>query len=386
MSDYYDTLGVSRDATSDEVKKAYRKQAVKYHPDKNPGDAEAEQKFKEISEAYEVLSDQQKREMYDRYGKEGVGAGAGFPGGAGGGFSSMEEALRTFMGAFGGGGDSLFDSFFGGGMQGGGRDHLARKGVSKKVALTVSFTEAAKGIEKELAVTNWVACGGCGGRGTKSSDGVKTCTRCRGSGQVVQSHGFFSMAMACSDCQGEGKVITDPCSECRGQQKVKKKQNVTVRIPAGIDSDMRLKLTGYGDAGEGGGPSGDLYVFVTVKPHDLFKREGDHLILDLPIGFAEAALGCKKEIPTLSGSCRVSIAEGIQHGKVLRVRNEGLPNVHGRGRGDLLVHVIIETPTKLNERQKELMKEFGDLEQQHNQPKKRSFLEKIRSFFKELSV
>lgn len=382
MSDYYETLGVSRDASVEQIKKAYRKQALKYHPDKNQGDAEAEQRFKEISEAYEVLSDEQKRSIYDRYGKDGL-QGSGFGGASSQGFSSMEDALRTFMGAFGGmGGDSIFDSFFGGAGGGFGQQSYARQGNSKKISLTVTFEEAAKGVEKELAISNYVLCKTCDGKRTTSANGIQTCRHCGGTGQIMQSRGFFSMSVTCSHCGGEGRVIIDPCSTCRGLGKVKEKQNVSVRIPAGVDSGMRLKMSGYGDAGEDGGPPGDLYVFINVQKHSVFDRQGDDILVDLPIGFAEAALGCKKEIPSLfSKTCRITIPEGTQSGKTFRVRGEGFPNVHGQGKGDLLVSVIVETPTSLNSEQKRLLKEFGALENSHNLPKQESFLSKIRSFF-----
>jgi molecular chaperone DnaJ len=387
MADYYDVLEVSRQATAEEVKKAYRKKALQFHPDKNPGNAEAEKRFKEISEAYEVLSDDKKRQMYDRYGKEGVQAAAS--GGHGQqGFSSMDEALRTFMGAFGmgGGGESIFD-FFGGGATGsefgsreGGRG--ARQGSSKRVNITISFEEAARGVDKELAITNYVTCTTCQGRGASSPQGVKTCTQCGGKGQVFEQRGFFSMTMNCPLCQGEGKVITDPCKTCQGQGVVREKQHVKIHIPAGVDSGMRLKMNGYGDAGQSGGPAGDLYVFITVEPHELFEREGNDITLDLPISFAEAALGCKKEVPSLTNhACRITIPEGTQNGKMFRVKGEGFPNVHGHGKGDLLVRIFVETPTQLGERQKELLTEFSALEGPNNLPKRKGFVDKIKDFF-----
>lgn len=383
MADYYEILQVPRTATKEEIKKAYRKNAVKYHPDKNPGDAEAEKKFKEISEAYEVLSDDQKRQIYDRHGKEGLNNP--FGGGGGGGhhhFTSMDEALRTFMGAFGGmGGESPFESFFGGGHPGGG-GRMRRQGASKRVNLTVSFTEAAKGIDKELKITNLVNCADCKGKGSARPDAIKTCTRCGGQGQVFEQRGFFSMSMACPDCRGEGKIITDPCKGCSGQGSVKKQQQVKVHIPAGVDNGMRLKMAGYGDAGENGGPAGDLYVFITVEPHELFEREGDDLLLDLPISFTEAALGCKKEVPGITGHhCRITIPEGTQNGKIFRVRGEGFPNVHGHGKGDMLVKIFVETPTSINKRQRELLEEFSQLEDPASLPRKKNFLDKLKGFF-----
>ena len=381
MADYYEVLGVSRNATADELKKAYRKMAVKYHPDKNPGDAEAESRFKEISEAYDVLGDEQKRHLYDRYGKEGVRG----VGGAGG-YENMEDALRTFMGAFGGmGGDSVFESFFGGGGQGGFQrsgGRMQRPGASKRVTLNLSFEEAAVGADKEIAITNLATCKICHGKRTASSTGIKRCSRCEGAGQVFEQRGFFSMSMTCPQCHGEGQMVADPCKECHGQGLVKEKQRVKVHIPAGVDSGMRLKMSGYGDAGQGGGPHGDLFVIINVEPHDVFHREGDDVILDLPISFTEAALGAKKEVPSLGKiHSRIVIPEGTQNGKVFRVKGEGFPNVHGRGKGDLLVRIFVETPSKLTMKQKELLEEFHKLEKPANMPKQTSFIDKLKSLF-----
>lgn len=383
MADYYETLEVARDASIDDIKKAYRKKALKFHPDKNPGDAEAEKRFKEISEAYEILSDEKKRQVYDRYGSEAFTGGAGHPGAGGAGFSSMDEALRTFMHAFGGGGaENPFESFFGGFGGGGAGPRTHRQGASKRVNITVSFEEAAKGVDKELAITNYVSCATCHGKGAASSQGIKKCTRCKGQGQVFEQRGFFSMSMTCPECQGEGQIITDPCKTCRGQGLVKEKQHVKIHIPAGVDTGMRLKMSGYGDAGQDGGPAGDLYVFISVSPHEIFEREGNDILLDLPISFTEAALGCKKEVPSVTGhTCRISIPEGTQNGKVFRVTGEGFPNVHGHGKGDLLVKVFVETPTKLTDQQKKLLEEFSKLESPSNLPKRKSFLDKIKGLF-----
>jgi molecular chaperone DnaJ len=386
MSDYYQTLGVSKSASSEEIKKAYRKSALKYHPDKNQGDAGSEKKFKEISEAYEVLSDEKKRQIYDQYGADALRGAAGMGGASGGpgGFSSMEEALRTFMNAFGGGGggggESMFESFFG--FEGEGAHGGARQGASKKMNLSVSFEEAMKGVEKQAALTNYTNCETCGGTGAKSAQGIKKCPGCRGSGQVHQSRGFFSMTSVCPQCYGKGQMISDPCTDCRGQGRVKKRQEVNIKVPPGVDTSMRLRMSGYGDAGEGGGPPGDLYIFISVEPHEVFTREGDDVIIELPLSFTEAALGCKKELPTpLGGSCRILIPEGTQYGKILRVREEGAPNVHKRGRGDMLVHIFVETPVHLNEKQKQLLKDFAELEGEQNSPRKRSFFDKLKQFF-----
>ena len=381
MTDYYQTLGLTKGASKEEIKKAYRKLAVKYHPDKNPDNKDAELKFKEISEAYDVLSDDQKRQMYDTYGADALRGGMGGAGAQG--FASMEDALRTFMGAFGGGGgggaESIFDSFFGGDQHGG---SYARQGVSKKASITISFEEAAKGVEKDLNITNNVNCGGCNGTGAKSASDIQNCPTCGGTGQVHQTRGFFSMSTTCHHCHGAGKIIKNPCGTCHGTGKEKKKQRVSVKIPAGIDDGMRIRMSGYGDAGENGGPAGDLFVYVRVKEHEFFEREGDDLHLELPITFSDAALGAKKEIPTLfDNTYKLTIPEGTQSGKVLRVRNEGMPNVHGHGRGDLLVHLQVETPVNLSSEQKKLLEEFNKLESPNNSPKKKSFLDRLKVFF-----
>ncbi len=388
MADYYDVLGISKGATADEIKKAYRKNALKYHPDKNPGDAAAEKKFKEISEAYEVLSDEKKRQIYDQYGPEALRGGMGGPGGMGGmggGFSSMEEALRTFMGAFGGGGgggggESIFDSIFG--FETEGQSGGAQQGASKKMNLTVTFEEAIKGTEKEAMITNFATCSRCHGSGASTSAAIKKCSRCHGSGMVHQTRGFFSMSSPCHTCHGRGKIIADPCPECQGEGRVKKRTSVKIKIPAGVDNGMRIRMQGYGDAGTGGAPAGDLYVYINIEPHPVFQRDGDDVIVELPLSFTEATLGCKKEIPSpTGGSLRIDIPEGTQSDKVLRVKGKGSPNVHGNGHGDLLVRLSIETPVRLTEKQKELLKEFAALETEANSPRRKTFFDKMKSFF-----
>ena len=383
--DYYGALGVSKDASPEEIKKAYRKKALEFHPDRNPGNPKAEAQFKVISEAYEVLSDETKKRTYDQYGEAGLNGGMGGAGGfpGGGGFSSMEDALRTFMGAFGGsrggGGDSVFDSFFGGG--GGGYEE-ERKGASKKATVRVSFEEAARGTEKELAISNFITCDTCHGSGAKSKNGIKTCSACQGKGQTYQSRGFFSMSSTCHQCNGAGQIITDPCKDCNGAGRKKEKQRIKIRIPAGVDTGMRLKMAGYGDAGEAGAASGDLYVYIEVEQHDAFTREGDDVYLELPITFTEAALGCKKEVPTpLNEPCRFTVPEGTQSGKLLRLSGKGFPNVHGQGHGDLLIRILVETPVRLTEAQKEILRSFENLDAPQNHPRRKGFLEKLKVFF-----
>jgi molecular chaperone DnaJ len=385
--DFYSVLGIARSASPDEIKKAYRKKALECHPDRNPDNPKAAEEFKVVSEAYEVLSDENKRKLYDQYGEDGLrgagGMGGGFPGGAGG-FSSMEEALRTFMGAFGQGGgrggESVFDSFFGGGGES--FDEESRKGSSKKVTIRIPFEEAARGTEKELSIQNYISCETCQGTGAKSRQSVKTCSACKGQGQIYQSRGFFSMSSVCPQCGGAGQVITDPCKSCAGAGRIKEKQRIKVRIPAGVDNGMRLKMTGYGDAGEAGGPPGDLYVYIEVEPHEAFTREGDNVYLDMPLSFSEAALGCKKDLPTpLGETCRVQVPEGTQSGKLLRVSGKGFPNVHGQGQGDLLIRAVVETPVKLSEKQKDLLRSLEELDSAQNYPRKKGFLDKLKSFF-----
>lgn len=386
MSDYYAILGLTRGATPEEIKKAYRKKALQYHPDKNPGDPKAESQFKELSEAYEVLSDDKKKQIYDQYGADALkggfgGAGGGHPGG----FSSMEEALRTFMGAFGGGGGSsqggsIFDSFFG--FESAQEEAGMRQGANKKMNLSISFEEALRGTEKSVAITNYATCERCHGRGAASEKGIKRCSRCQGAGQVHQSRGFFSMASTCPQCHGAGKMITEPCLGCDGVGRVKKKEEITITVPPGIDNGMRLRMGGYGDAGEGGGPTGDLYVSIKVESHDFFERQGDDILLELPLSFTEAALGCKKELPTpLGEKCLITIPEGTQTGKSFRVKGKGSPNVHNQGKGDLIVTVTLETPVGLNEKQKELLKSFAELEGSQNSPRQRTFVDKLKSLF-----
>ncbi len=359
-SDYYELLGVNKTATVDEIKKAYRKNALKYHPDRNQGDATAEKKFKAVSEAYEVLSDEKKRQVYDQYGPEALrGGGPASPEGFG--FASMDEALRTFMGAFGGGGGeggSMFGSLFGFETDEG----RGSQGSSKKMKLSVSFEEAVKGTEKEALIVNYVTCSGCSGLGASSKKNIKKCSRCHGSGVVHQSRGLFSMSSACPGCNGQGETILDPCKECRGAGRVEKKQQIKIKVPAGIDSNMRLKLNGYGDVGPGGGPPGDLYVYVTVEPHATFRRDGDDVIVGISLSVTEAILGCKKEVffPA-GGSARIDVPEGTQPDKILRVKGKGFPNVHGKGCGDFLMKISIKIPTNLSEDQKKKVKELGDL-------------------------
>lgn len=376
---YYEDLEIPRNATQKEIKEAYLKQALKYHPDKNK-DPEATEKFKKISTAYETLKDTNKRQMYDQYGTSDPRT-AGFGSSGNGGFSSMEDALRTFMSAFSGGNrGSIFDSFFAGESDGPG----AHQGASKKIRISLSFEEAVKGTEKQASITNYIRCNVCNGLGAASANEVKTCPTCRGSGQIHQTTGFFSMTSACNKCYGQGEIITNPCKTCHGEGRVKKKQVIPIKIPAGVNTGMSLCMSGYGDAGERGGPPGDLYVSITVDSHNIFQREEDNVIVELPINFIEASLGCKKDLPTPSGeTIRVSIPEGTQNGKVLKVEGKGVRNVQGRGHGDLLVKLRIETPVRLTTDQKDLLKKFQELQTERNYPIQSNFSEKVKVFFSE---
>lgn len=382
MADYYQILGISKNATADEIKKAYRKKALQFHPDKNPDNKNAEAQFKQVSEAYEVLSDQNKRQMYDQYGEEGFKHASGMGGGPQG-FSaaSMEEALRTFMGAFGNGrgsGGGIFDTFFESGFS----DSGARAGASKKVSITITFEEAIKGVTKEVSINNYSLCESCQGSGAKNPSSISTCSTCGGQGTIHQNRSIFSMSATCPTCHGAGRVITTPCPKCQGIGRLKKRKHVKVTIPAGVDTGMRLKINNCGDAGVGGGPAGDLYVDIQVKDHEFFLRDGDDVILQLAITFAEASLGTKKEILTpLSGSYLITIPSGTQSGKILRVRGHGVPNVYGNGQGDLLVKIQVDTPTQLNDRQKELLEEFSKLENAKNPTKGNSLFGRMRQLF-----
>ena len=392
MADFYNVLGVPKDASATDIKKAYRKLAVKFHPDKNPDDSTAQDKFKKISEAYETLSDDSKRQIYDQEGEEGLRGGMGGMGGGAQGFSSMEEALRTFMGAFGGGGGgghgggSMFDNIFG--AEGGGAStanagNYPTQGASKKLSLTIDFEDAANGVTKEAVINRNISCGKCQGSGAESKSDIKTCSTCNGAGQVQQTRGFFSMTTTCPTCHGSGSMIAKACSKCHGNGKEKKKETVKIGIPAGIDSGMRLKMGGYGDDGENGGPAGDLYVYITVKPHEVFIREGDDIYVDLPITFTDAALGTKKEIPTLhKETFLLTIPEGSTSGKTLRIKGKGFRNVHGSGIGDLLVRLHVETPVHLNTKQKKLLTELGESLGSGNSPNSKSFFDKLKSFIR----
>ncbi|CAL93679.1 molecular chaperone DnaJ [Azoarcus olearius] len=369
--DYYEVLGVNRDAGDDEIKKAYRKLAMKYHPDRNPDSKEAEEKFKEAKEAYEVLSDAQKKGAYDRYGHAGVDPSMG---GGGGG-----QGFEGFADAFG----DIFGDLFGGRGGGGGRSNVYR-GADLRYNLEISLEEAARGAEKTIRIPTVEECGTCHGSGAKPGTQPKTCPTCGGAGQVRIQQGFFSIQQTCPKCHGTGRIIPDPCGDCGGAGRVKKQKTLEVKIPAGIDEGMRLRHSGHGEPGVNGGPPGDLYVEIHIRQHPVFERDHDDLHCEMPISFATAALGGEIEIPTLEGMARIKIPAETQSGKVFRLRGKGIKNVRSHTHGDLMCHVVVETPVNLTERQKELLREFeevskGDAER-HN-PKAKSWMDKVRDFF-----
>jgi molecular chaperone DnaJ len=384
--DYYEVLGVGREATPEEIKRAYRKLALKYHPDKNPGDKEAEEKFKEIGEAYEVLSDQQKRATYDRFGHAafapGTGAGAGPFGGQypGGGFHDPFEVFRE---VFGGAGGSILDDFFEQAFGGGGRHSRggAQHGNDLRYDLEIDLEEAARGSEKEIAFTKLDTCPECRGRGASDGSKAETCPTCHGQGQVAHSRGFFTVASTCPRCNGAGQILTNPCKRCGGEGRMQHHTKLKVRIPAGIESGSRLRSSGNGEAGTRGGPAGDLYVVIHVNEHEIFTRHGDDLLCDVPISFPTAALGGEIEVPTLNGAARLKIPAGTQSGTLFRLRGKGMPNVHGHGHGDQHVRVMVEVPSRLSRAQREKLDEFAALGNDESYPQLKSFLEKAKRFF-----
>ena len=362
--DYYEILGLRNNASEMEIKKAFRKLAMEHHPDKNPDNHEAAEKFKEAAHAYEVLSDAQKRASYDQYGHSGVeGAGGGF----GGGFGA-----RDFTDIFG----DVFGDFFGG-AAGYGRTRASR-GADLRYNMTITFEEAAFGKETTIKIPKDEKCPDCDGTGCKAGTKPKVCQQCGGSGQTRFQQGFFSISRTCGLCRGAGSIITDPCKTCKGRKVVEKEKTLSVKIPPGVETGNRLRLNGEGEPGMMGGPPGDLYIVISVKEHPIFVREGDDIWCEVPIGFTTAALGGEIEVPTLTDKVKLKIPEGTQTGKVFKLRGKGIANVKGYGLGDEMVRVLVETPTKLTAKQKELLKEFSRLAGDNEHPMSKGFLDKVK--------
>jgi len=345
-SDYYEVLGVPRDADQAAIKRAYRKLAVQYHPDRNPDDPEAEERFKEAAEAYEVLSDAEKRRLYDRHGHEGL-RGAGFQG-----FAGFDDIFSHF-------GDIFGDIF---GFGGAGRARRGnRRGADLRLDLSISFDEAMQGVEREVPIHRWESCDCCAGSGAEPGTRPETCSTCSGRGQVVHSQGLFMISTTCPRCHGSGELITHACGTCQGRGRVRVEKRVRVPIPAGVDSGNRIRISGEGEPGEPGTMPGDLYVFIRVEPHPFFTREEDDLHCEIPIGIVQATLGAKLEVPTLNGAERVTIEPGTQPGEVVRLSGRGVPRLRGRGRGDLYVHIRVVVPRKVSRKQRDLLEKFAEL-------------------------
>ena len=371
--DYYEVLGVSKNATDEELKKAYRKEAKKYHPDLHPGDKAAEEKFKELSEAYGVLSDKEKRSKYDQFGHAGVDPNFGAGGGGFGGFDFGDIFSDLFGGGFGG---------FGG-FGGSGRRNGPKRGADVRQVIDITFEEAAFGCKKKLNITKMDSCSECNGTGAKPGTHAQTCSKCRGTGQVKTQVrtplGYMTNVTTCPDCGGSGQIISDPCKACRGTGKVRKNVTIEVDIPQGINHGQTIQLSGRGEPGEKGGPAGDLLVTIKVRPHEIFKRDDFDVYIDIPISFVQAALGATIQVPTIHGNVEYDIPEGTQSGTTFKLRDKGIPFLRGRGRGNQYVKIIVEIPRNLSSHQKEILKEFDS---DKNYKQKKTFAEKAKKFFK----
>jgi molecular chaperone DnaJ len=373
--DYYDVLGVPKNASDEDIKKAYRKLAMKHHPDRNQGEAKAEEKFKEAKEAYEMLSDPQKRGAYDQHGHAGVDPNRGGAGGA--------EGFGGFAEAFG----DIFGDIFGGGGAGQRRSggQQVFRGSDLSYAMEITLEEAALGKESQIRIPSWDNCDACRGSGAKPGTSAKTCNTCGGVGQVHMRQGFFSIQQTCPHCSGNGKIIPDPCSACSGQGKVKKNKTLEVKIPAGINEGMRIRSSGNGEPGTNGGPPGDLYIEIRIKKHEIFERDDDDLHCNVPVGITTAALGGSIEVPTLGGKAEIELPEGTQHGKTFRLRGKGVKGVRSSYPGDLYCHVAIETPVKLTDAQKKLLQEldesFKSSGDKHS-PNAKSWADRLKDLFK----
>lgn len=374
--DYYEILEVQKGAAKEEIKKAYRKLAMKYHPDRNPDNKEAEAKFKEASEAAEVLLDDQKKARYDQFGHAGVEGAAGGFGGAGGGFSGDFGDLGDMFG-------DIFGEMLGGGRRrgGGARRSRAQVGDDLQTEIEVTFEEAAFGVEKEITMQKAATCGDCNGTGAKKGSSPTTCDMCHGHGEVRRQQGFFTIAQGCPKCQGSGQMIKDPCGTCHGQGRVRRKETLSVKVPAGIDEGQRLKLTGQGDSGSNGGPAGDLFVGIRIKQHELFTREGFDVICEVPVSFSQAALGADVEVPTLGGRVSMKVPAGTQAGKKMRLKGKGIAKLGGYGIGDQIISIHVETPTKLSGEQREIFERLAALEQDQSNPMSKGFFDKVKDLF-----
>ncbi len=372
--DYYEVLGVSRDADEKDIKKAYRRVAMKFHPDRNPDNKEAEDKFKEASEAYEVLCDAQKRSAYDQFGHDAVSGNAGAGGFGGGG--------ANFSDIFG----DVFGDIFGGG--GGGRSRGPARGNDLRYNLDVDLEQAVKGTEVKIRIPTLVACKPCDGSGAKKGSSPVTCTTCGGVGQVRMQQGFFSVQQTCPNCRGKGKMISDPCTSCHGQGLVEETKTLSVKVPPGVDTGDRIRLTGEGEAGPEGGPAGDLFVQINVREHNIFERDGKHLYCEVPISIIDAAIGGELEVPTLDGRVKLKVPAETQTGKLFRMRGKGVTPVRGGATGDLLCRVVVETPVNLTKKQQELFKQLQEsFEKEGNQsPKKSSWFEGVKNFFDDMKI
>ncbi len=360
--DYYEVLGVQKNATSEELKKAYRKKAVKYHPDKNPGDKKAEERFKEASEAYSILSDEEKRKIYNQFGHEGL---------QGGGFQGSSNFSDVFSSAFG----DIFSDFFGGGDREG--RSAAARGADLRYDISVSFKEAAFGTKKEITLARLEECSGCGGTGAKKGTSATTCNTCRGEGEIRRAQGFFSISSPCPECHGEGEIIKDPCSICRGEGRERIKKTISVNIPAGIDSGMQLRVSGEGEGGKKGGPRGDLYIFITVKADKVFTRNGGDIICTIPISVTQAILGTEINVPSLEGERKFTVSPGTQPGSVFKIYGAGIHSLKGYGRGDLVINIKIKIPTSLSPKEEEVIREFAELRKEKVSEKKKGFFQKF---------
>jgi molecular chaperone DnaJ len=368
--DYYEILGVSRTATDQEIKSAYRKLAMQYHPDRNPDNPEAEEQFKECSEAYAVLADGEKRARYDRFGHAGVSSNGGAAGFDPSNFVDVQDIFGDIFN---------FGDIFGGGR--GGRRSRAQRGADIREDVTLEFEEAVFGVTKQVQIRRLEECDQCHGSGAAPGKAPITCTTCNGQGQVRYQQGFFAIARTCSTCEGSGKLIVDPCSKCKGQGRVRRERTVTVKVPAGVEDGQRMLYSGEGEAGFAAGPSGDLYVVLHCKEHEYFERDGRNLHYVVPISVVQAALGTEIKVPTLEGDHDLKVPEGTQTGATFKIKNKGVPELNGRGRGDLFVQVKVQTPTKLNKRQRELLEELRQALAVENKPISKTLLSKMREMF-----